>query len=90
MTTQTETTLVRFQHNDCFITVSNPDKDLFLLTWSDGVAGHWTEDYQNLSTVFARVANLMKCGENNWDLGFRFSPEEFTENAQAFLNYATK
>lgn len=61
----------------------------FTLTWNDGVANEWTEDYDTLSLALLRLGTLMKCGESDWDEGFRFDEKEFAENAQAFLNYAT-
>jgi hypothetical protein len=36
-----------------------------------------------------RAAALVKCGETDWDEGFKQSPEEFTNHANDFFNITT-
>lgn len=58
----------------------------FDLTWTDYVINVWTETFEDLSTAMLRAAALVKCGETNWDEGFKQSPEEFTNHANDFFN----
>jgi hypothetical protein len=58
----------------------------FDLTWTDYIINVWTETFDDLSTAMLRAAALVKCGETNWDEGFKQSPEEFTNHANDFFN----
>ena len=58
----------------------------FDLTWTDYIINVWTETFDDLSTAMLRAATLVKCGETNWDEGFKQSPEEFTNHANDFFN----
>ena len=89
---KTETTILEttFEEVSIKLTRSLVSEKPFVLYWSDNVANDWTETYDKLSTAFLRLATLIKCGELDWDTFFRFDSDEFTLNAEAFFNYATK
>lgn len=57
----------------------------FVLVWGDGVANAWDESYPSLSLVMARLAVLLRCGEEGWEAGFAHDPAEFIPLASSFL-----
>lgn len=60
----------------------------FDLTWTDYIINVWTETFDDLSTAMLRAAALIKCGETDWDEGFKQSHEEFATVAEHFFNTA--
>lgn len=68
------------------IAILKTDDDKFDLTWTDYIINVWTETFDDLSTAMLRAAALIKCGETDWDEGFKQSPEEFTNHANDFFN----
>lgn len=74
---------------ECFVRIT-PNDSGFTLSWHDGVANEWEEHFSNLSQVFARVAALAKCGEQNWGTGFVNQPDAFVAVADSFLAEVVK
>lgn len=58
----------------------------FDLTWTDYIINVWTETFDDLSTAMLRAAALIKCGETNWNEGFKHAPKEFASVADYFFN----
>ena len=71
------------------IAILKTDDGKFDLTWTDYIINVWTETFDDLSTAMLRAAALVKCGETDWDEGFKQSPEEFTNHANDFFNITT-
>lgn len=58
----------------------------YVLKWTDFVANEWREEYGTLAQVLLRLAVLVQCGENDWEMGFTESePSEFYETASRFF-----
>lgn len=53
------------------------DGESFFLSWTDGVANDWTEEFPDFSYALARLANLQYCAESDWYEGFTHQPAEF-------------
>lgn len=62
----------------------------FHLTWNDGVANEWHETYFSQSVAVLRLAVLLHCAENNWEVGFQDSPRTFTRYAEGFFYQMTE
>lgn len=58
----------------------------FDLTWTDFIINVWTETFDNLSAAMLRAATLVKCGETEWQEGYRQDPEEFAKVAEYFFD----
>lgn len=70
---------------ECFVRIT-PNDSGFTLSWHDGVANEWEEHFSNLSQVFARVAALAKCGEQNWGAGFVHQSDDFVAVTDVFFS----
>ena len=65
--------------------------DRYRLECDDLVANVWVETFPSLSTALIRMATLARCGETDWNQGFRYDVEDsqFLEPAEAFLDEQT-
>ena len=70
---------------ECFIRIEQSESG-YQLSWSDYVANEWTEQFTELSLVFARISALAKCQEQNWQTGFVQSPSGFVSATNSFLS----
>jgi hypothetical protein len=58
--------------------------DSYTLYWSDGVANEWSENFDMLSDALARLAALVHCGENEWELGLN-KVDDHVRESRKFL-----
>ena len=56
-----------------------------VLTWHDGIANEWSENYPDLPVALVRLACLMECERQGWATGFRDTPAEFTAHTIPFI-----
>ena len=71
-------------HMSVGVSIESSDTGV-VLSWTDFVANEWAEEYDNLSEVLLRLAVLVRCGEENWVLGFTKQPTEFRKSALQFF-----
>jgi hypothetical protein len=78
MTEQT----ITYTHNGVVATVTTDEPDgPAVISWDDGVANEWTEQYTFASAALARLALLAACAETEWARGFHDSdPESFADS----------
>lgn len=61
----------------------------FTLAWTDYVANHWGEHYDDLATAIARLAVLeFSIQEFDGEKGFADQPEPFTDRARTWFDRA--
>ena len=73
----------QFKIKDISVVIMRAEDDSFYLNWYDNF-NDWTEHYQHLSQVFARLALLQECGEHNWEKFFLLEPKQFVEDQAQF------
>lgn len=72
------------------IRLTRDEVGFYNLTWNDGVVNEWHEIYLTQSVAVLRLAVLLHCAENNWEVGFTDSADTFARYAEVFLNRMTE
>lgn len=58
----------------------------YILKWTDFVANEWREEYGTLAQALLRLAVLVQCAENDWEVGFtKNDPNEVYDTASRFF-----
>jgi hypothetical protein len=76
--------VIQIQMAGTLVNITKIDRE-YELRWSDGVANEWVEKYPLLSLAFVRVGALIHCAEQDWEVGFNNSNNDFVLNASLFL-----
>lgn len=76
----------KFEFADASIVCAyDAPRERYALRWTDGI-NEWTEHYFELSTALARLAALVKCGEEDWSAFFAHDEAEFSTQADSFFD----
>lgn len=77
---------VKFEINDASVVCAyDAPNERYGIRWTDGI-NEWTENFLELSTALARLAALVKCGEEDWSAFFAHDEAEFSNQADSFFD----